>query len=134
VMGRLVESKRIDFLIKAFSDIFMDNKNIYLNIIGDGPLFSKIKNQIQNLRMEERIKMHGFLSREKTAHILKKSHVFVSASILETFGVPFIEALACGKPVIGIKNGPIDKYINDSNGILFEQDDINDLMDKLNEV
>src|SRR5699024_11612517 len=71
----------------------------------------------------DRIIMHGFLPREQTADLLRESDAFVSASVLETFGVPFIEAMACGKPVIGVEDGPIDRYINKDNGILIKMDD-----------
>lgn len=127
-IGRLVHTKRIGLLIEAFSNAFRDHKNVYLNIVGDGPLFTSLQKMINELGMSERIIMHGFQPRDKTATLLKQSDVFVSASVVETFGVPFIEAMACGKPVIGVENGPISSYINDSNGLLFKEDDIEDLI------
>lgn len=130
-IGRLVETKRFGLLIDAFSKAFPDNNNVYLNIVGDGPLYKKLKEQIENIGMNDRIFMHGYLQREKTADLLKKSDAFVSASVIETFGVPFIEAMACGKPVIGIKDSSIETYINESNGELFEQDNIKELINSL---
>lgn len=127
-IGRLVDSKKFDLVIDAFTKAFRSNANVYLTIVGDGPLFSKYKKQIEHLGMQDRISMVGFLSREETANLLRKSDAFVSGSVLETFGVPFIEAMACGKPVIGIKNGPIDKYINMVNGVLFEKNNFDDLV------
>lgn len=126
-IGRLVESKRFDLLIDAFTMAFKNKTDVSLLIAGDGLLFNKYKKQIKNLGMQDRIVMAGFLSRKETANLIRKSDTFVSASVLETFGVPFIEAMACGKPVVGIKNGPLDKFINVKNGILFEQDDVEDL-------
>lgn len=130
-IGRLVDSKRFDLLIEAFSKAFSDKKNVYLNIVGDGPLYKELKIKIEKLDMEDRIIMHGFLKREKTAEMLKETDAYVSASIIETFGVPFIEAMACGKPVIGIKDSAINSYINNTNGILFNKDDLNDLTNSL---
>jgi len=130
-IGRLVADKRMSFVIDAFSRAFSENSNIKLHIVGDGPLFDKLKQQINKLNMNGRVTLHGFLSREETANLIRSSDAFVSASILETFGVPFIESMACGKPVIGIKNGPIDNYINDTNGVLFEKDNLNSLTESL---
>lgn len=127
-MGRLVDAKRVGFLIEAFAKAFPDNNHIKLDIAGDGPLFEKLKKQINTLNMNDRIKLHGFLPRTEIADLVRESDAFVSASVLETFGVPFIEAMACGKPVIGIENGPIDSYINNTNGMLFKQDDLSDLI------
>lgn len=130
-VGRLVEVKRFGLAIEAFTKAFKDNDRLRMHIVGDGPLFNKLEKQIKDYGMEDRIIMHGFLSREQTAEILQNSDAFLSASVLETFGVPFIEAMACGKPVIGMENGPIDNYIDQTNGILFEMDNINDLMSSM---
>lgn len=130
-IGRLVENKRISLVINAFFKAFKDNANTRLQIVGDGPLFNQIKTEINNLEMNDKITMHGFLSREDTANLIRQSDAFVSASILETFGVPFIEAMACGKPVIGIENGPIDNYIDDTKGVLFEADNLDSLINAL---
>lgn len=126
-VGRLVEVKRFDIVIAAFTKAFKQDKNVKLTIVGGGPLYDKLKRQINDLGMSDRIVMAGFLSRKDTAEMIQRSNAFVSASVLETFGVPFIESMACGKPVIGVKNGPIDAYIDESNGILFEPDNIDDL-------
>lgn len=133
-VGRLIEIKRFDWVIEAFVKAFPNNMYVHLKIVGDGPLFSRLKRKIDDLNMNERIIMTGFLSREETANLMKKSDAFVSASALETFGVPFIEAMACGKPVVGAKGGSIDKYINETNGIFFESDNLNDLVRALKQV
>lgn len=130
-VGRLVEVKRFGFTIEGFAKAFKDNHNVRLHVIGDGPLYNELQQKIIELDMEDRIKMYGFLARDKTAELVRKCDVLVSASVLETFGVPFIEAMSCGKPVIGIKNGPIDNYINESNGLLFDQDNMESFINTL---
>src|SRR5699024_3735883 len=126
-IGRLVEAKRFKLVVQAFAEAFTNEGNVHLDIVGDGPLYNEIKQEITKNGLQHKIIMHGFLSRKETANLLRKSDVFVSASVLETFGVPFIEAMACGKPVIGIKNGPIDRYINKNNGLLFDADNKEEL-------
>lgn len=133
-IGRLVEVKRFDLVIDAFAKAFSEDSNVHLNIVGGGPLFEQLKEQINSLGMNKRISMLGFLPREETANMLRKSDAYVSGSILETFGVPFIEAMACGKPVIGSENGPIDKYINEYNGVQFKPGDLEGLIVALKSV
>lgn len=133
-IGRLVETKRFGLLIEAFSEAFYNQKDVFLNIVGDGPIYNELRTKIKNLNMSDRIIMHGFQSRENTAEILKKCDAFVSASVIETFGVPFIEAMACGKPVIGIEDSPISGFINQTNGVLFKKDDLNDLISSLKKI
>jgi len=131
-IGRLVEVKGFDIVINAFTKAFKDNKNVKLNIVGGGPLYEKLKMQINKLEMNNQISMLGYLNREDTAKQLRKSNAFVSGSKLETFGVPFIEAMSCGIPVIGMSGSPLDKYINDMNGIQFN--DLNSLSEAFKEM
>ena len=72
--------------------------------------------------MEKQIKLLGRLSRLRTAEEVKNSDAFVLASVNEPFGVVYIEALACGKPVIGSRNGGAEFIINSSNGLLVDVD------------
>ncbi|MEJ8767645.1 glycosyltransferase [Oceanobacillus sp. HCA-5259] len=130
-VGRLVEVKRFNVVVEAFSKAFSNNKNVHLTIVGGGPLYDKLNQQVQNLDMKDQISLLGFLSREETAKKVRKSDAFVSASVLETFGVPFIEAMASGKPVIGAVGGAIDTYIDESNGLLFQADNVDDLSKSL---
>ena len=58
-------------------------------------------------------------------------NAFVLASLHETFGVVYIEALASGKPVIGTYNGGAEDIINDNNGLLVNKNDIKALGDAM---
>ncbi|MEH7255644.1 glycosyltransferase, partial [Neobacillus niacini] len=59
---------------------------------------------------------------------MQQCDAFLLPSAHETFGVVYIEALACGKPVIGAKNGGADGIINQTNGILIDVDNITQLI------
>lgn len=126
-IGRLVEGKRFDILIKAFIRANTD-ANMELIIIGDGPERKQLE-KLANGKKE--IQFKGFLNRTDTASLLKSADVFVSASILETFGVPFIEAICSGKPIIGASNLPIIEHFKPYIGEIFEADNINDLSEKI---
>lgn len=126
-IGRLVHSKRFDVLIEAFAKAFGKGPDVKLKIIGSGPLSADLKKRINELQLNGRVKLCGSRSREEIADILRGSDAFVSASELETFGVPFIEAMACGVPVISENQGAITKYIHEANGLTFERNDIDDL-------
>lgn len=57
-------------------------------------------------------------SKLEIALALKKSDVFVTTSLCETFGISAIEALAVGIPVIATQSGGVNEFINDENGVI----------------
>ena len=121
-IASLIERKRIRLTIQAFCDAFQNEQNVKLYLIGDGPLITSLKHLVTDLNMEKQIKLLGRLSRLRTAEEVKNSDAFVLASVNEPFGVVYIEALACGKPVIGSRNGGAEFIINSSNGLLVDVD------------
>lgn len=99
-VGRLVPVKQIDQIVLAFSKVFAGQVNVTLTVVGNGPEYKKIKKIIRDFNAESQIELAGTLTREQTAEKVKKSDCLICFSRLETFGVPVIEAWACGKPVV----------------------------------
>lgn len=111
--------------IQAFYDAFHENnfttkqmQQICLRLIGDGPLFHKCQELISELKLENNVVMMGQMTRDKIAEILSASDCFVLPSKLETFGVVYIEAMACGLPVIATKCGGPEYFVDENNGLL----------------
>lgn len=130
-IGRLISVKRFDHVIHAFAKAFVSNQSVQLFVVGDGPERNKLKKLISDLKLENRVKMTGFLPNEKVAELIQKCDFFVSASVLETFGVPWIEAWCCGLPVIGAKGSPIDNYFTENNSCQFIAEDITSLCEAM---
>jgi L-malate glycosyltransferase len=130
-VGNLVEGKRFENTIKAFAKAFKGNVNVKLKIIGGGPLFNSLKQQIEYLKMDDQIILLGETSREGVAFQMQESDVFILPSAYETFGIVYIEALACGKPVIATRNGGAEWIINDNNGVLIEVDNEEQLVESM---
>lgn len=123
----LVEGKGMETLIKSFAEAFKDKDNVTLRIGGDGPVRETLDKLICEYGVQDKVKLLGTLSRKQVAEEMKKCDAFVLASEHETFGVVYIEALACGKPVIGTYNGGAEDIIKDYNGILAEKNDVESL-------
>ena len=129
-VGNLIDGKRPKHCIQSFYDAFYlqhfltaDGKNIVLELIGQGPLFSECERLIAGLGIGKNVTLHGFQTREKIAEIFHQSDCFVLPSKLETFGVVYIEAMACGLPVIATKCGGPESFIDDTKGLLIPVDD-----------
>jgi len=117
-IGGLIERKRMDLTIESFIKVFKNNDKVSLTIFGEGPERPKLEELIKENKMEERITLMGMQSRKDISEYLKESDCFVLASQAETFGVVYIEALACGVPVIGTKCGGPESFVDKNNGIL----------------
>lgn len=126
-VGRIVSVKNFDFLIRSFVHAFKLDKNVQLTIVGDGPKLSYMKRLIKRLNAIKVIKLKGFMDNIEVAEYMKHCDALVSASSVETFGVPWIEAWSCGLPVIGIYNNSINEYFNKGNSLNFKDKDMNDL-------
>ena len=111
-VGNLIKRKNVESLLEAKK---IANSDYYLVVVGDGPLFKKLKKKVE----EENIRDVIFTgSRNDVENIIPSCDVLVLPSFSESFGLVLIEALACGKPVIGSNVGGITEIINDDVGLL----------------
>jgi glycosyltransferase involved in cell wall biosynthesis len=129
----LEEGKGMECLIKAFTNAFR-GKGVSLRIGGDGSIKSTLDELVQDLNMDNQIKLLGALSREEVSKEMKRCDAFALASEHETFGVVYVEALACGKPVVGTNNGGAEDIINEENGIMAKKKNVEDLAKALTQI
>lgn len=130
-IGKLDYNKNISSVISAFIEFNKIVKNIKLKIVGDGPEFKKLKKMSKT---NGSIEFFGYCKTETVAYHLKKSHCLISASYVETFGVVIVEALMCGIPVIASKSGGPNYIINESNGILLESNNIQNIVQAMKSI
>lgn len=127
----LTYNKGFDVLLKAFAKAFKGNEEVELVIGGDGEERGNLEKLAVDLEIEKQVTFLGELSREQAAMEMQKCDVFVLASRFETFGVVFIEALACGKPIIATKCGGPEMIVNEKNGLLVANQNIEELSNAL---
>ena len=130
-VGSLIDRKRHAFTISCFNKAFKGMPNAKLIIIGDGELYGDLKKQIIANDLTGKVELIGQMSREEIKAMFHYCSVFVLNSSYETFGVVYIEALACGLPVIATKNGGADCIVNETNGILIDVDNEDQLINAL---
>jgi glycosyltransferase involved in cell wall biosynthesis len=121
--SRLVPYKRIDLIAEAFTQ--MPNKKLL--IIGDGPEEEKIRS-----KSGKNIEFLGYKSGEALVKYMQKARAFVFAAE-EDFGIMIVEALSCGTPVIAFsKGGASETIVDGENGILYNEQNINSIIDAVN--
>lgn len=125
-IGRLSKEKGILELVKVFSGL----RNIELKILGDGPLYGRIKNKIDSKKINN-IKLLGFISGKEKYRILNSAYATVVPSIcFEVSPLVIIESFNLGIPVIVNNIGSLPENIVDGeNGYIYN--DLDELKDKI---
>ncbi len=111
-VGRLSKEKRLETMIKA-AKVLKDD-NIRFAIVGTGPAEHHYKHMVERMGLQEKVRFIGFIDNRELPGYYAACDAFCIPSTFETQGVVSLEAMACGKPVIGadylalkelIKNG-----------------------------
>ena len=127
-VGNIIKRKNVESLIEAKK---IANSDYYLVIVGDGPLFKKLKKKVEDENIRDII-FTG--SRNDVENIIPSCDVLVLPSFSESFGLVLIEALACGKPVIGSNVGGITEIITDDVGLLVNPNKVSSIAGAIDEV
>lgn len=102
-VGRLLEHKNVDLLIKAVARIRPDFPNVRCMVIGGGPERKRLEKLIKELKLTANVVMRGVVpSNNDVVAQMKAAKVFVSPSSREGFGITVLEALACGSRVVTV--------------------------------
>ena len=99
-VGRLMEYKGVDRLIKAFQYVIKEIRDAKLHIVGSGPELPKLISLSKKLGLEHNIIFHGWLTRNNVLKLMASSRILAHPSLYESFGYVIVEAYALGKPVI----------------------------------
>lgn len=127
-VSRLIPTKGIDLNIRAMSYLTKQNKNLFYLIVGDGPEKTKLKQLVKELDLTEHVEFIGQVSYQKVMEYMSICEIFSLPSWQETFGLVYIEAMALGKPVIGVRGQGIDGIIKDKEtGLLVKPKDVTSL-------
>lgn len=130
-VGRLVEEKGILDLYHAFSVIKAHNDNIYLNIVGTGPLQNRLESMIRKDKFAGCVTIKS-LSYDQMPSAYRTSDLMVLLSKKtktweEQYGMVLVEAMASGIPLLCYETGAISEIIGNA-GILISPDDQSELI------
>lgn len=120
--GNLVPGKRFDLLLKAYAALPQNVRQIScLRIAGEGPERQTLEELTKDLQIERQVYFLGRVDNRQLPMWYAQSDCFVLASDFETFGVVYIEAMACGLPVIATRCGGPEDFVLPENGLLIEK-------------
>lgn len=121
-LGRMGEEKSIDLIMENMPSLFKMVPNAKFVLVGDGPSKELLEEQAKRLHIEDRVIFTGKVPWDQVPRYYNLGDVFVNASLTETQGLTFIEAMAAGSPIVARYAPNLTEFItNNKNGILLKR-------------
>lgn len=132
VVGNLLAVKGHDLVVRALDRLKNPYSDLSCNIIGEGPDRERLVALARDLGIRDRVQFLGRRTRAEVAEAMRNCTVFVLPSRYEGLGCVYLEAMACGKPVVACQGQGIDEIIHHGrNGWLIPVDDLKQLVQGL---
>ena len=128
-MARLLDWKNIDKVIYALDRI---KEGFTYDIYGDGPEYDHLQAVVAQSSIADKVQFKGFIAYDQVPQTLAQYDLFVMPSYKEWFGRVYIEAMACGLPIIGSRRTGMDGYITEGEqGFLVDHTNLDDLQQNI---
>jgi len=120
-IGNLHPRKNLATLLEAFSLLCERGLEHQLAVIGGGGLgklnnteYHKLMSRVRDLGLEDKVAFTGYVPDERLRSLLARADMLVFPSIYEGFGLPPLEAMACGVPVITSSRASLPEVVGDA--------------------
>ncbi len=122
-LGRLGDEKSIDVVMNNLPSLFSSMPNVKFLIVGDGPSKDGLQDLAKKLNISNKVIFTGKVPWIDVPKYYNLGDVFVNASLTETQGLTFIEAMAAKVPIVAKYAPNLSEFIeNGKNGILVKHD------------
>jgi phosphatidylinositol alpha-1,6-mannosyltransferase len=134
-VGRLDERKGHKLVLEAIKDI----EDVEYLIAGSGEMEEEIKQKIQQLELEEKVEMLGYVPEEDLVQLYHESDLFIMTSkqtknSVEGFGIVYLEANATGTPVIAADIGGTPSAVKNGETGLLTDPNPEEIQEKIQQV
>ena len=127
----LTAVKGIPYLLEALVKLREKRQDFTLGIVGDGENRAEYEALTRKIGLSSTVRFHGLRSKAEVAEFMRRCDIFMLPSLVETFGVVVIEALASGKPVVVSNVGGLREIVTEEVGCLVPPGDAESLMHAL---
>jgi len=132
IVGTLLRSKGHELVLRALGKLRASFPQLQCRIIGEGPDRARFEALARELGIGQQVQFVGRQSRMEVAEAMRRCSVFVLPSRNEGLGCVYLEAMSCGKAVIGCQGQGIDEVIEHrKNGWLVPADGLEELVQGL---
>lgn len=113
-VGRLAEEKSVGLVLDCVQEANRQGKSCKLLLVGGGPDLETLQQHVKEIGLEKEIVFAGPIPKDQVPYFYRAADAFISASITETQGMTFIEALASGLPLFARKDEVLDQLITEN--------------------
>jgi|ERR1700722_2541329 len=132
IVGNLLVGKGHELVLRAFARIKNSHPGVDIGMIGEGADRDRFIALAKDLGIAHRVHLHGRVGRAEVAKAMRNCALFVLPSRFEGLGCVYLEAMACGKPVIACRAQGIEEIIcHGGNGWLIPVDGLEELVEAL---
>lgn len=132
-LARLASSEKykgIDEIIEVMPALLKSIPNLQYLVVGDGDDAPRLKEKVRRAELSDRVKFTGMISDAEKADYLRLADAFVMPGRGEGFGVVYLEAMACGVPVLGsVLDGSREALGDGAFGVVVDPSDAQSLRD-----
>lgn len=127
--------KGYDQLIQALPQIRQSIPNVHYILVGKGDDICRVEQLVQDLSLQNHVTLAGFIPDTELCDYYNLCEVFALPSKGEGFGIVYLEAMACGKPVLGgNRDATVDTLCQGKLGALVNPDHIEEIANTLIEI
>ncbi len=131
-VGTLQPRKNIPLLLEAFSRVPLSDVHLVL-VGGKGWLYDEIFARVAALGLQERVRFTGYVPDEALPLWYNAADLLAFPSLYEGFGLPVVEAMACGTPVVAANTSSVPEAAGTA-GLLFDPQDAVELAERITAV
>lgn len=132
-LGGFNRHKNVTGLLRAMPRVLTSHPNVHLALVGDtsgGGFWDNVPELREivgaNPILKRAVSFTGYLADDVLVKLLNSASALVLPSLAEGFGLPAIEAMACGVPVLASDRGSLPEVVGHA-GLLFDPEDPDDI-------
>jgi glycosyltransferase involved in cell wall biosynthesis len=111
IVGNLLVGKGHELVLRAIGQVETSFPQLRCRVIGEGPDRARLEALARELGIAQRVRFEGRKNRAEVADAMRACSVFVLPSRYEGLGCVYLEAMACGKPVVACRGQGIEEII-----------------------
>ena len=124
-VGGLSPHKNLLRLIEAFAGLDESDRLVLVGDLGDvfHTHVPELRAAVDRLGLGERVRFTGFVPDDDLTYIYTRAYALAQPSLMEGFGLPPVEAMACGTPVASSTAGSLPEVVGEA-GVFFDPTDV----------